>query len=158
MSSLSERLEAARAKSDIIPPKAAPEVPETAESDVAESAASARLAEGLVAVKARAVETLFERIGVRINDSSLTEEQLRRFVRQELSRIVDEEQLSLTSDERKRLIQDIEDDALGLGPLHRLLADSGVTEIMVNGHNHIYVERNGRIKLSGFRFNSEEHL
>ncbi|MBC7632450.1 CpaF family protein [Aeromicrobium sp.] len=153
MSSLSERLEAARNKSDIIPSAALPEIPE-----VEQTAASARVAGGLVAVKGRAVELLFERIGVRINDASLTEEQLRRYVRQELSRIVDEEQLSLTAEERRRLIQDIEDDALGLGPLQRLLADPEITEIMVNGHEQIYVERNGKLKLSGFRFNSEEHL
>lgn len=156
MSSLSQRLEAARSKSDIIPSKAPP-APEPVDVDEPDPIA-AKPSEGLVAVKGRAVETLFERIGTRINDSSLTEDQLRRFVREELTRIVDEEQLSLTSDERRRLIQDIEDDALGLGPLQRLLADSDVTEIMVNGHNSIYVERNGKLTLSGFRFNSEEHL
>ena len=156
MSSLSDRLEAARNKSDVIPdkPEKNAEIPVREASEVA----AARLSEGLGAVKARAVETLFERIGVRINDSSLTEEQLRRFVRQELTRIVDEEQLSLTSEERKRLIQDIEDDALGLGPLQRLLADPEITEIMVNGYAQIYVERNGKLTLSGMRFNSEEHL
>lgn len=164
MSSLSERLEAARSKSDVIPPKPKPkpkpEVNPGAEAPNLEEVASAtaRLSEGLFAVKGRAVETLFERIGVRINDSTLTEQQLSRFVREELTRIVDEEQLSLTSEERKRLIQDIEDDALGLGPLQRLLADSDVTEIMVNGHSRIYVERHGKLTLSGYRFNSEEHL
>ena len=156
MSSLSERLEAARNISEIIPskPERVIEIPAAEPSDQA----SARLSQGLGAVKSRAVETLFERIGVRINDASLTEERLRLFVREELTRIVDEEQLSLTSDERKRLIQDIEDDALGLGPLQRLLADPEVTEIMVNGYSRIYVERHGKLTLSGFKFNSEEHL
>ena len=165
MTSLSERLEAARAKSDVIPQKAVPRpvaaepvvpVPAAEPEDV--TSADSRLAEGLYAVKARAVETLFARIGVRINDSTLTEDQLRRFVRDELSRIVDEEPLSLTTDERRRLIQDIEDDALGLGPLQRLLADHDVSEIMVNGYDRIYVERFGKLTLSGMRFNSEEHL
>ena len=156
MSTLSERLAVARNKSEIIPsrPEKISEIPVVETSD----SAAVRLSEGLGAVKSRAVETLFERIGVRINDSSLTEEQLRRFVRDELVLIVDEEQLSLTSDERSRLIRDIEDDALGLGPLQRLLADPEVTEIMVNGHRHIYVERHGKLTLSGFRFSSEEHL
>jgi len=156
MSTLGERLQAARNNSDIIPsrPKRVSEVPVAETGD----AAAVRLSEGLGAVRSRSVETLFERIGVRINDSSLTEVQLRRFVRDELIQIVDEEQLSLTSDERNRLIQDIEDDALGLGPLQRLLADPEVTEIMVNGHSQIYVERHGKLTLSGFHFNSEEHL
>ncbi|KQV75623.1 pilus assembly protein CpaF [Aeromicrobium sp. Root344] len=165
MTSLSERLEAARSKSDVIPdklttapPVTKPVIAEQTPDPEDVSSADSRLAEGLYAVKARAVETLFDRIGVRINDSTLTEDQLRRFVREELSRIVDEEPLSLTSEERRRLIQDIEDDALGLGPLQRLLADHDVTEIMVNGFDRIYVERFGKLSLSGMRFNSEEHL
>jgi pilus assembly protein CpaF len=56
------------------------------------------------------------------------------------------------------LIQDIEDDALGLGPLQRVLEDPGVTEIMVNGHRNIYVERDGKLSLSGLTFASEQHL
>jgi len=165
MTSLSQRLQAVR--SGEVPPviptagtevenEISPETPTTAAESA--TATDVRLAEGLQAVKARAVETLFDRIGVRINDSTLTEEQLRLFVRAELARIVDEEPLSLTTDERRRLIQDIEDDALGLGPLQRLLADPEITEIMVNGWDRIYVERFGKLSSSGARFNSEEHL
>lgn len=117
-----------------------------------------RVNDALLSFKTQAVNTLFDRIGVRINDSSLTEEQLKQFVRDELAQIVADEQLSLTPDERGRLIQDIEDDALGLGPLQRMLDDPAITEIMVNTHEHIYVERNGRISLSSMHFNSEEHL
>jgi pilus assembly protein CpaF len=166
MTSLSQRLQAART-GESSPPTVTTartvvevEEPQEVLPTAAESvtATNVRLAEGLQAVKSRAVETLFDRIGVRINDSTLTEDQLRLFVRAELSRIVDEEPLSLTSDERRRLIQDIEDDALGLGPLQRLLADPEVTEIMVNGWDRIYVERFGKLSPSGARFSSEEHL
>jgi len=117
-----------------------------------------RVNDALLGFKTQAVNTLFERIGVRINDSSLTEEQLKRFVRDELTQIVADEQLSLTPEERARLIQDIEDDALGLGPLQRMLDDPSITEIMVNSHERIYVERDGRLTLSPMHFNSEEHL
>ncbi len=64
----------------------------------------------------------------------------------------------LTGDERRNLIRDIEDDALGLGPLQRLLDDPTVSEIMVNGHERIYVERGGRLMDSGLRFVSEDQL
>ncbi|EFQ82592.1 type II/IV secretion system protein [Aeromicrobium marinum DSM 15272] len=117
-----------------------------------------KVTDALAGVKARAVEELFKRLGARINDSSLTEAQLAEFVREELNQIIDDEQLLLTSDERGRLIQDIEDDALGLGPLQRVLEDPSVTEVMVNGHDCIYVERNGKIVLSGLKFTSEAHL
>ncbi|VXB69766.1 CpaF family protein [Aeromicrobium sp. 9AM] len=166
MTTLSQRLQAARS-GEVLPPAVPSAGVEAGAQTIHEPSVSAaesatatdvRLAEGLQVVKARAVETLFDRIGVRINDSSLTEEQLRLFVRAELSRIVDEEPLSLTTEERRRLIQDIEDDALGLGPLQRLLADPEVTEIMVNGWDRIYVERFGKLSPSGARFSSEEHL
>lgn len=114
--------------------------------------------DALAAVKARAVQELFKRLGSRINDPSLTEAQLHEFVREELAAIIDDEQLLLTTDERARFIQDIEDDALGLGPLQRVLEDSDVTEIMVNGHDTIYVERHGKIVRSPLRFASEQHL
>ena len=114
--------------------------------------------DALAAVKARAVEELFKRLGTRINDPSLTEAQLHGFVREELVAIIDDEQLLLTVEERSRFIQDIEDDALGLGPLQRVLEDPSVTEIMVNGHDTIYVERDGKITRSPLRFASEQHL
>lgn len=114
--------------------------------------------DALSGVKAHAVEVLFEHIGTRINDSSLTEAQLHGFVRNELTGIVDAEQLLLTSAERSRLIQDIEDDAIGLGPLQRLLDDDSVTEIMVNSFNRVYVERHGQLVLTNSSFTSEDHL
>lgn len=114
--------------------------------------------DALAAVKARAVEELFKRLGTRINDPSLTEAQLHEFVREELVAIIEDEQLLLTVEERNRFIQDIEDDALGLGPLQRVLEDPTVTEIMVNGHDTIYVERDGKITRSPLRFASEQHL
>ncbi|MDO9377762.1 MAG: CpaF family protein [Nocardioidaceae bacterium] len=125
----------------------------------AEAAASAGMAnDALAAVKARTVQALFARIGARITDSALTDAQLRDLVRAEVVAIVEDEQLMLTADETQRLVKDIEDDALGLGPLQRLLEDESVTEIMVNGHDRVYVERRGRLVRSALTFATEEHL
>lgn len=114
--------------------------------------------DALSSIKSRAVETLFLRLGSRINDPALTEDELHEFVREELVSIIDEEQILLTSEERRRLFHDIVADAIGLGPLQRVLDDPSVTEIMVNGPNRIYVERNGKITRSNLHFESEEHL
>ncbi|GAB3518110.1 CpaF family protein [Arthrobacter monumenti] len=97
-------------------------------------------------------------MGSRFNDSAVTEEDLRTAAREELSQVIDAEQVPLTPDERRRLIRDVADDVLGLGPLQRLLDDEAVTEIMVNRMDQIYVERAGKIELTGSRFSSEEHL
>ena len=90
-------------------------------------------------LKANAVQSLYSRIGARINDSNLSEEQLRGFVRTELAAILEERSVNLTAEERRGLTAEIEADALGLGPIQRLLDDDSVTEIMVNHSNQFYV-------------------
>jgi pilus assembly protein CpaF len=112
----------------------------------------------LADIKERAAQELFERIGFRLNDSSLTEEQLHSYARTELGNIVTDEQVPLNSDERTRLINEIGDEVLGYGPLELLLDDDTVTEIMVNGHEQIWVERFGRLSRSETRFTSEAQL
>lgn len=152
--SISDRLASARERVDLATPATAAPLPSRAPAPVV----PAPVNDALATVKARATEELFRRIGSRINDSALTETALHEVVREELMAIIDDEQLLLSVEERNRLIQDIEDDALGLGPLQRLLKDSAVTEIMVNGYDQIYVERGGQIELSSSRFASEQHL
>jgi pilus assembly protein CpaF len=56
------------------------------------------------------------------------------------------------------LVGEVSDEALGLGPLERLLADHEVTEIMVVDAHHIFVERAGKLTLSGARFTDEERM
>ncbi|MET0285690.1 MAG: ATPase, T2SS/T4P/T4SS family [Polyangiales bacterium] len=56
------------------------------------------------------------------------------------------------------LVGEVSDEALGLGPLERLLADPEVSEIMVIDAHHIFVERNGKLVLSGARFTDEERM
>jgi pilus assembly protein CpaF len=109
-------------------------------------------------LKAAAVEQLYERMGSRLTDPSLSEEQLLASARQELTIIIGERAGSLSEQERKDLIEDVADDALGLGPLQRLLDDVTVSEVMVNGPDHIYVERHGRLQRTGVSFRSEERL
>jgi pilus assembly protein CpaF len=64
----------------------------------------------------------------------------------------------ISRDDRERLTAEIADDILGHGPLERLLADDSVSEIMVNGPEEIWVERQGRLYETTVRFNDESHL
>lgn len=109
-------------------------------------------------LKQRAAEALYERMGARFSDSTLKEEDLRAAAREELSQVIDAEQVPLTPDERRRLIQDVADDVLGLGPLQRLLDEDDITEIMVNRADQIYIERRGQLVLADTSFKSEEQL
>ncbi|NIJ16948.1 CpaF family protein [Sphingobium vermicomposti] len=65
---------------------------------------------------------------------------------------------ALNLEERRRLVSDILDELLGLGPLEPLLKDQSVTDILVNGHRIVFVERNGRLVETAARFKDEKHL
>jgi pilus assembly protein CpaF len=64
----------------------------------------------------------------------------------------------LTRDERRQLVREITDDILGYGPLEPLLRDDSITEVMVNGADRIYIERNGKIEHAGISFVDDAHL
>src|SRR5207302_4271151 len=66
--------------------------------------------------------------------------------------------INLTRQDRQRVVEQLTNDALGLGPLEALLADVDVTEIMINGPKHVFVERRGRIVAAGVEFESTEQL
>lgn len=122
------------------------------------SAAPVQPVDALAGLKQRAALALFERMGTRFGDSSASEEELRSSAVEELSAVIDEEQVPLSPEERRRLIREIADEVMGFGPLQRLLEDPSVTEIMVNRFDQIYIERNGHLSLTGSQFSSDDHL
>jgi pilus assembly protein CpaF len=65
---------------------------------------------------------------------------------------------ALNHAERKQLVGDVLDELLGLGPLEPLLKDPTITDVLVNGHAKVYVERYGVLELSPVRFKDEKHL
>jgi pilus assembly protein CpaF len=65
---------------------------------------------------------------------------------------------ALNQAERKQLVADVLDELLGLGPLEPLLKDPTITDILVNGHNRVFVERYGILEPSAARFKDEKHL
>ncbi|RKO25570.1 CpaF family protein [Pseudarthrobacter phenanthrenivorans] len=122
------------------------------------SAAPVQPVDALAGLKQRAALALFERMGTRFGDAAASEEELRSSAVEELSAVIDEEQVPLSPEERRRLIREIADEVMGLGPLQRLLEDPSVTEIMVNRFDQIYIERNGHLSLTGSQFSSDDHL
>ena len=72
--------------------------------------------------------------------------------------ILHEEKLQLNQFEQRDLVKVLLDEMLGLGPLEPLLADEEVTDIMVNGHNQIYVERRGKLELTDTAFRDNKHV
>jgi pilus assembly protein CpaF len=166
--SLIDRLESARLASEggaaanqpgtaVLP--AAPKAPETpGRLESLATATQTVTSDALAGIKKRAADELMVRLGSRITDNSLDEEDVRRLVRDAVGAFIDDEQVPLTPEERRRLVREIVDEVLGLGPLQRLLDDPLVSEIMVNGPGRIYVERSGRLHLVDSRFSSDAQL
>ena len=113
--------------------------------------------DGLGDFKAKVHDSLFERLGTRLFESS-NEDQLHAMVVAEIGALMAATDTALSAQERQRLVQDIARDVMGLGPIEQFLADPSVSEVMVNGSEFIYVERHGVIEQSTARFISEEHL
>ena len=90
--------------------------------------------------------------------ATLSEPQRRARLERVVGRMVSREGPVLTTAERTRLIRQVIDEAIGLGVLEPLLADPTVTEIMVNGTDEIFVERDGRIQRADIRFGDEAQL
>ena len=109
-------------------------------------------------LKSRVQHALFNRLGARLYDASLTDEQLRDLVNHELNAVLEAEQLPLKPEERQQLVAVVTDDVLGYGPMERYLNDPSVTEVMVNGLESIYIERGGKLLETEARFPSEDQL
>ena len=71
---------------------------------------------------------------------------------------LDKQRHALNHAERRRLVDDVLDELLGLGPLEPLLKDATITDILVNGHNSVFVERYGVLEPTPVRFKDEKHL
>jgi pilus assembly protein CpaF len=71
---------------------------------------------------------------------------------------LDKQRHALNQAERRKLVDDVLDELLGLGPIEPLLKDNTITDILVNGHNCVFVERYGVLEASPVRFKDEKHL
>ncbi|WP_256081215.1 CpaF family protein [Massilia sp. YIM B04103] len=88
----------------------------------------------------------------------LTPEQFKHELALLVQRIIEEERIVLNQSERHSLVLDIQHEMLGFGPLEPLLADPGVSDILVNTHAKVYVERAGRLELTAVSFHDDAHL
>ena len=75
-----------------------------------------------------------------------------------VDRVIGLHEFAVTRDERLRLVDDMIDEVTGLGPLEPLLLDDSITEVMVNGPDHVYIERSGKILRVDATFQGNEHV
>ena len=89
---------------------------------------------------------------------NMEESDLRIEVHRACEQVLDERADLLNKEDRERIFREVIDETFGLGPLEPLLADDSISEIMINGPETIYIEKNGRLQRSKVTFASEAHL
>ena len=88
----------------------------------------------------------------------LDESEVRSQIKSNLKEIVQQETIPLNAAARERIIKQVEDEIIGMGPLEPLLNDSTISDILVNGPDSVYVERFGKLEKTDVTFDSNEHL
>jgi pilus assembly protein CpaF len=89
---------------------------------------------------------------------TLTPEQVHAEVSRLAESVLAQEAMPLSTSERDRLVNDVQHELFGLGPLEPLLADNTISDILVNAHGTIYVERRGKLEVTNVAFKDDEHL
>jgi pilus assembly protein CpaF len=89
---------------------------------------------------------------------TLTPEQVHAEVSRLAESVLAQEAMPLSTAERDRLVNDVQHELFGLGPLEPLLADPTISDILVNSHGTIYVERRGKLEVTNVAFKDDEHL
>ena len=108
-------------------------------------------------LKSRIHEALLDRVDLE-SMQRLSQDQIRQELRALVERLLEEEMVVINDAERKTLTRDIQNEMLGFGPLETLLEDPSVSDILVNGHKQVYVERRGRLELTDVTFTDDAHL
>ena len=112
----------------------------------------------LISIKDEVHMELLENLGPSLYEEELQVTDLQDRVYDVISRVLDFRDIVLSAFDRARLVQEVVDEVLGLGPIQGLLRNNEITEIMVNRFDSIYIEQEGKIFQSRLRFSSEEHL
>nr|WP_281722359.1 CpaF family protein [Nitrosomonas nitrosa] len=112
---------------------------------------------GYYELKSRIHEGLLNRMDLAVMES-LPQERLLTEIKHLVEKLLIEERTPINDTERLRIIQDIQNEVLGLGPLEPLLADPTISDILVNTHRQVYVERRGKLELTDAHFANEAHL
>ena len=110
-------------------------------------------------LKTRVHDRLLDVLDLSLIDT-LEKDQLRREIRRAIEGILaeDRQNMPLNFEEKEQFCREVVDEVLGLGPIEPFMHDPTVTDILVNTHRNIYVERYGKLQVTGARFKDEAHL
>lgn len=90
--------------------------------------------------------------------TSLSQGEMRLRIEQLISQFMSEEKVIISRHDKEMLLTRIIDESVGYGPLESVLNDPSITEILINGHQEVFVEREGKLELSSISFKDDQHV
>jgi pilus assembly protein CpaF len=90
--------------------------------------------------------------------ATIDNQRVRSEVRQAVISLIDQEPTLLSSIEKQQISEEVLDEVFGLGPLEPLLQDPSISDILVNTHKQVYIEKKGLLELTSVRFRDDAHL
>ncbi|MYL33826.1 CpaF family protein [Pontibacillus yanchengensis] len=90
--------------------------------------------------------------------TQLSQGEMRLKIEQIVSQFMSEEKVVISRHDKELLITRILDESVGFGPLEPLIHDNSITEILINGYEEVFVERNGKLELTEITFRNDEHI
>jgi pilus assembly protein CpaF len=132
---------------------------EPASKKVVNNRPSAGLASGsgIAEIKSRIHRKLLGRLNLASLDD-INQEQAVGEIRQVIHELLSWETVALNADEREELVQQILDEIFGLGPLEPLMQDPDISDILVNTHDQVFIEKGGKLHKTDIMFQNDRHL
>jgi pilus assembly protein CpaF len=140
-----------RRKDEVKPPALEETQPPAAQTTASPAAVA------YVKLKNKLHHRILEKVDL-VSLESMSESKLRQEIATLVELLLTEHPELINDIERRMLVRDIQNEMLGLGPLELLMADSTVSDILVNSYDQIYVERHGKLELTDVVFSDEKHL
>ena len=111
-----------------------------------------------LAIHRRIVDEMSDQEQQFLASNTHTRAEVEELISSYCQRVLDDNPMNVPRGERARIVADICDEILGLGPIEPLLKDESITEIMINGPKKIFVERKGKLQLTNVQFHDDAHL
>jgi pilus assembly protein CpaF len=90
--------------------------------------------------------------------ASIPKERVRSEIGRVVEKLLEEERVPMTTAEQNKIVEEVLDEVLGLGPLEPLLKEPSISDILVNGYDKVFIERGGKLQLTPVRFKDNAHL
>jgi len=101
---------------------------------------------------------VIDELDINFDEISDKNEELKKKIHSILTKHIEQEALNLTTSQKSKIREELLDEIVGIGPITGFLGDDKVTEIMVNGYNQVYIEKEGKLVLTDVKFKNNSHV